>query len=405
MENELTIYIDLNNYLAHFINSEGPIYNPTAQENWDLSIIQQTINNIKNRGFPCKNVFLLDVVRVNEEEQEKWKSRREREFLQENKGLPVCFNHIIAKCLEKNGFEVGYSPDIDCDDLLANLAFYNYGAVMSRDNDMLRYIGFDGQYQYDFFQEYQPFKIIKEFYPQYYQVQPQVNKKLFFTKQDYHQREIRFSVAAKDKGESQYEIKRVPTRKISKNQLKFTTFKQYDPNNYQMKNINPLQFGVGSSLCKQFGNIYKHLQELRQALYYEIGMKKVKIEEIIEPNEKKDNFIWKTYKIEPKCNSNILKYFLKYIIDKNLFVKIPQGVSELQYYKIQQYNVDLYITGLMYHCQATRKSIADEEFSILKIKIPKFEQKCNYENQSPLQPLNLSQELFEKLTGTQLLQK
>ncbi|KRX06753.1 hypothetical protein PPERSA_09155 [Pseudocohnilembus persalinus] len=332
-----------------------------------------------------------DVTRINQEEQEKWIKRREKEFKQENKQIPLQFSYILGKIIQKQGYDVIYNPEIDCDDLLANLAFHDNGVVISQDKDMFRYQGQKKGKNYDFLSHQNtPFRTLSQFKLTVFNI---IDKNYFDSRleeiQNLDQNQFPQRIQVNKK-------KSIQTRRIDEKKADFTTFDQQDPFIYEMKNFEKQYFGVGSSLCKKYGNIYKHTQEIRQALYYELGIQNPKTEIIIEWDQQQQTQVWSEYIVTPQKNQQILDNFLHYLIENKKFVSFYAGISQEEYYQTQHHNINIYIISLLYYCIYKKISIVDfDNEQILRIQIPKFNQNLNYADLDPLQILKLSPQIYD----------
>jgi hypothetical protein len=127
------LYIDALNF--------GNFFFDKASYNWSLyppkQKIKAFIRALNKQGIKSK-IFIDESVE-SEEAIQKWKTRREKEIIQEKKGVPQGMSTFLGDIFRKEGIPVLYSLDADNDDTLAAYAQVDGADVLSGDGDFYRY--------------------------------------------------------------------------------------------------------------------------------------------------------------------------------------------------------------------------------------------------------------------------
>ena len=127
------IYIDGLNYMGHFFDM--------GSNHWDLDVTQRRVklfcDIMKNQQTLIK-VF-IDGGQGTDETLEKYKERQNEYIKKADRKVPYNLSDILGNAFVEQGVEVFYSIE-DNDDTLAYYAYVDGATILSRDNDMWRYI-------------------------------------------------------------------------------------------------------------------------------------------------------------------------------------------------------------------------------------------------------------------------
>ncbi|KAI8918998.1 hypothetical protein DFJ77DRAFT_507846 [Powellomyces hirtus] len=133
--NAKPLYVDALNYADMF-------FDPKALH-WEwldaITRISHFVTFARNANY--RLVVFIDAAIQSPEAILKWRSRRAREVRTQTRTMPLGVSSLIGDAFRKCGVRVLYSLDADNDDTLAAYAHHDRAALLSRDQDMFRYIG------------------------------------------------------------------------------------------------------------------------------------------------------------------------------------------------------------------------------------------------------------------------
>ncbi|KRX08047.1 hypothetical protein PPERSA_06225 [Pseudocohnilembus persalinus] len=383
-QKDVYIYVDLNNYLRSLL-----VYSCI----WDFSDLLKQIKKKTQTKFEKKLHFVVDFIKVSQEDKEKYITRSEMDFFS-GSVIPVYLNYVLAHLLLKEGYPVIFSEDIDCDDLIANLAFHNNGVIVSQDKDYFRYTGIKNGEKHSFFQgAKQPYRTVEKFHLSVFNIKDRTYideriQRIWLNKQPFMQKKLILS-----------EKREIQVKQIQPQLQTYNSYKEKDPLIYEIIILKIQYFRPNSSIGKIYGNISLLTQKIRQALYFELGISESKIEFISEYDQKNDCVVWKEYEVWPKENKEIIDNFLRFLIENKCFIQMPENVDEQFFVYIQQFNINLYIKSLLYFCIANQVPLIEfENGSIFNIKMQSFKDGQDYSKMDPLEILNLPQNMYNYKT-------
>ena len=125
------IYLDTKNFLGSFWRWKEGQQKPWVQLTKMVERVQEFCQAATESGFTL--VGVADADTQSSEADNKWRKRREKELIKEERRFPVGIDVLVSEVFRECGVPVLRPLRADADDVLAALATSTSGSVLSSD--------------------------------------------------------------------------------------------------------------------------------------------------------------------------------------------------------------------------------------------------------------------------------